>query len=114
VTCLDADAPTACGYWHWAVCNLPSSCTQLPAGAGHQGYRLPDGVLVLRNDAGKRAFLGAAPLPGTGVHRYFIAVHALGVEELPLNAEDSPATLGAQLFAHAIGRGVIVGTCSRY
>jgi Raf kinase inhibitor-like YbhB/YbcL family protein len=62
VTVLDVDAPTASGYWHWAVCNLPAACTVLPAGAGNAGSPLPGQAIALKNDAGMRFYLGAAPL----------------------------------------------------
>lgn len=109
VTVYDPDAPTASGFWHWAVANLPASVTELPADAG-DGRELPGGALTLRNDAGLTRFLGAAPPGGHGVHRYFVAVHALPVEKLDIPDDATPAYLGFNLFGNAIARALIHGT----
>jgi len=109
VTVFDPDAPTASGFWHWAVANLPASVTELPAGAG-DGSPLPGGAITLRNDAGSHRYIGAAPPAGHGFHRYFVAVHALPVEKLDLTEDASPAYLGFNLFMQAIARAVIYGT----
>jgi len=109
VTVYDPDAPTASGFWHWAVANLPATVTELPAGAG-DGSELPGNALTLVNDAGMRRFVGAAPPPGHGPHRYFIVVHALSVEKLELTEDASPAYLGFNLFSNAIARAIIHGT----
>ncbi len=106
VTVYDPDAPTASGFWHWAVANLPADVTELPAGAG-DGRELPGGALTLVNDAGMRRYIGAAPPPGHGPHRYYIAVHALDIGTLDLTEDASPAFLGFNLFQHAIARAVI-------
>lgn len=109
VTVYDPDAPTASGFWHWAVANLPATVTDLPAGAG-DGSGLPGDALTLANDAGVKRFIGAAPPAGHGHHRYFVAVHAVGVEKLQLPAEATPAYLGFNLFGNAIARAIIIGT----
>jgi Raf kinase inhibitor-like YbhB/YbcL family protein len=109
VTVYDPDAPTASGFWHWAVANLPADVTDLPAGVG-EGSVLPGDALTLVNDAGIRRFLGAAPPAGHGVHRYYIAVHAVDTEKLDLSEDASPAYLGFNLFQHAIARAVIHAT----
>ena len=109
VTVYDPDAPTASGFWHWAVANLPATCTELPAGVG-EGSELPGSAVTLVNDAGMRRYIGAAPPPGHGTHRYFVAVHAVKVEKLELDEDASPAYLGFNLFMNAIARAVIHGT----
>ncbi|MGA5544476.1 YbhB/YbcL family Raf kinase inhibitor-like protein [Mycobacterium sp. NPDC051198] len=109
VTVYDPDAPTASGFWHWAVADLPATVTELPAGAG-DGGDLPGGAVTLTNDASLKRYLGAAPPAGHGPHRYYIAVHALPVESLELPEGATPAYLGFNLFGQAIARAVIHGT----
>lgn len=109
VTVYDPDAPTASGYWHWAVLHIPASTTELPTGAGDEtGSGLPEGALQLRNDAGVRQFVGAAPPEGHIRHRYFVVVHAVDVERLDVPSDASPAVLGFNLFFHTLARGRIV------
>ncbi|MDX1886713.1 YbhB/YbcL family Raf kinase inhibitor-like protein [Mycolicibacterium sp. 120270] len=109
VTVYDPDAPTASGFWHWAVADLPASVTELPAGAG-DGSELPGGAVTLANDASQKRYIGAAPPPGHGVHRYFVVVHAVGVEKLDLPDGATPAYLGFNLFQQAIARAIIHAT----
>jgi Raf kinase inhibitor-like YbhB/YbcL family protein len=109
VTVYDPDAPTASGFWHWAVANLPATVTELPSGVG-DGSLLPGDALTLVNDAGARRFIGAAPPAGHGYHRYYVAVHAVKVEKLELSEDASPAYLGFNLFMNSIARAVIHGT----
>ena len=109
VTVYDPDAPTASGFWHWAVADLPADVTSLPADAGN-GDPLPGGAVTLANDASQKRFIGAAPPAGHGPHRYYIAVHALPVESLELPDGATPAYLGFNLFGQAIARAVIHAT----
>src|SRR5437867_13353580 len=110
VTVYDPDAPTASGFWHWAVVDIPANVTELPTGAGDdKGSGLPDGAFQLRNDAGLTRFVGAAPPPGHGRHRYFIVVHAVDVDSLGIPEGASPAFLGFNLLGHTLARATLVG-----
>ncbi len=111
VTCFDPDAPAPSGWWHWGVVNLPTTTTELPTGAGAVGNAgLPEGAFQVRNDAGPKAFGGAAPPPGDQVHRYYFVVHALDVERLDLDADASLAVVSINLVFHTLARAIIVGT----
>src|SRR5689334_21172175 len=111
VTCYDPDAPTASGFWHWAVTGIPVSTTSLPTDAGDPDKGLlPAGAITLANDAGAKRFIGAAPPAGHGPHRYFLVVHAVDVEDLGVGEDGSPAFLGFNLFFHSIGRATITPT----
>ncbi|MPY30352.1 YbhB/YbcL family Raf kinase inhibitor-like protein [Streptomyces adustus] len=112
VAVFDPDVPTASGFWHWAVANLPASVTELPAGAG-DGSDLPGGAVTLPNDAGHRRYLGPAPPPGNGPDRYFLVVHAVGVRKLDVSETTSPALMDFLLFTHAIARATMYGTYER-
>jgi Raf kinase inhibitor-like YbhB/YbcL family protein len=113
VTCFDPDAPTGSGFWHWAIANLPASVTELASGAGSPDSSLPEGAVMLAGDAGARRYVGAAPPPGHGPHRYFFAVHALSQERLEVDGDTRPALLGFQMFGKTLARGMIVPVYER-
>jgi Raf kinase inhibitor-like YbhB/YbcL family protein len=111
VTVYDPDAPTASGFWHWAVADIPATTTSLPSGAGDdEGSGLPEGAVQFANDAGLKRYVGAAPPAGHGPHHYYVVVHALDVESLDLPPGATPAYLGFNLFSHGIARATLVGT----
>jgi len=115
VTVFDPDAPTASGFWHWAVANIAVTTTSLPSGAGDDaGSGLPPGAMQLANDAGLKRYVGAAPPPGHGVHHYYVVVHALDVDRLDLSENASPANLGFNIFMHSLARAIIVGTYEQH
>ncbi|HEY0755130.1 MAG TPA: YbhB/YbcL family Raf kinase inhibitor-like protein [Ktedonobacteraceae bacterium] len=108
VTIYDPDAPTASGFWHWAVVDISLSVTELPTGAGDkEGSGLPAGAFQLQNDASIAQYVGAAPPASHGKHRYFTVVHALDVETLGLGANATPAFLGFYMFSHTVGRAIL-------
>lgn len=102
VTCLDPDAPTGSGFWHWAVVDVPVSVTALATGA-----ETPAGAFCVRNDFGERAYGGPAPPPGDRPHRYLFAVHAVDVAHLDVTPDSAPAAVGFNLAFHTLGRAVI-------
>jgi Raf kinase inhibitor-like YbhB/YbcL family protein len=109
VTCFDPDAPTVSGFWHWIVTGIPGSVMELPRGAGDQnGSALPDGARHLRNDAGFRGYVGAAPPSGHGEHRYFFVVHALDTADMGVPDDASPAYHGFNLFSHTLARATLL------
>ena len=111
VTVYDPDAPTASGFWHWAVANIPASVTELPGSAGDKDRpQLPEGAVQLRNDGGFQGYLGAAPPAGHGPHRYFVVVHAVDTDRLDVDADTTPAVLGFNLFFHTLARATLVAT----
>lgn len=109
VTVYDPDAPTAAGFWHWAVLNIPVTTTELATGAGDDtGSGLPTGAIQLKNDGGVWQFLGAAPPEGHIAHRYFVVVHAVDVETLDVPNDATPTVLGFNLFFHTLARAQVV------
>ncbi|MDN5916114.1 MAG: YbhB/YbcL family Raf kinase inhibitor-like protein [Pseudonocardia sp.] len=114
VTCYDPDAPTASGFWHWAVLDIPVEVTSLPADAGSaDGSGLPEGAITLPNDAGLVRYLGAAPPEGHGEHRYHFVVHAVDVARLGVPKGATPAFLGFNLFTHTLARARITALYGR-
>lgn len=107
LTLYDPDAPTGSGFWHWAVYNIPADVTSFPAGAGTDGA-LPEGAIVLPNEMRAEEFMGAAPPPGDGEHRYFFTVSALS-DTLELAAGSTPAVLGFMMRGIIIGRAQLIG-----
>jgi Raf kinase inhibitor-like YbhB/YbcL family protein len=112
VAMFDPDVPTASGFWHWAVANLPAYVTDLPAGVG-DGRDLPGNAVTLPNDAGYSRYLGPATPPGNGPDRYFLVVHAADVQNLEVSETSTPAYMDYLLFSHAIARATMYATFER-
>ena len=103
VTVYDPDAPTGSGWWHWVVFNIPVTATGLAQGAGSGKAPLPEGAVQSRTDFGAPGFGGACPPPGDKPHRYVFTVYALKVEKLDLAPDASPAMVGFNAKANALG-----------
>ncbi|MGH3680941.1 MAG: YbhB/YbcL family Raf kinase inhibitor-like protein [Natronosporangium sp.] len=102
LTCLDPDAPTGSGFWHWSMVNIPATVTELATGAGE-----PAGAFCVRNDMGEREYGGPAPPAGDRPHRYIFAVHAVDVDRLDVTPDTPPAVVGFHLAFHTLARAVI-------
>ncbi len=113
VTCFDPDAPTPAGYWHWTLLDLPASTTSLDQGIGESDLLLAGAAFHVRADGGSYGYEGAAPPAGDHPHRYYFAVHALDVDSLDLDPEDSPTKVAFTALFHTIARAVLVPTCQK-
>ena len=114
VTCFDPDAPTGSGFWHWVLFDVPASVSELPRGAGSGSMKgLPPGARHARNDVGLPGYVGAAPPPGHGEHRYVFAVHALKVSRLEVDESATPAFVGFNLTFSTAARGLLTAVFGR-
>lgn len=99
---FDPDAPTGSGWWHWVIFNIPANVTSLAEGAGNPKNGLLPEATQARNDYGFPGYGGACPPKGHGDHRYQFRIVALGVEELPLDEDSSPAKIGFNVNANKL------------
>ena len=110
ITVYDPDAPTASGFWHWTVANIPADVTELETGAGSSGGHLPMRAIQGRTDFGRAGFGGAAPPAGHGPHRYIFTVFAVDTDSLDVTADDSGAVFGFNLHFHTLAKASITAT----
>lgn len=98
-------------FWHWAVYNIPGDVTELPQNAGDpDAGLLPAAAATVPNELRLARFLGAAPPPGHGQHRYFFVLSALSTDTLEIPADATPAFIGFTLREHIVGRAVLMAT----
>ena len=110
VTCFDPDAPTGSGFWHWVVVNISATVTELAEDAGSgSSNKLPQGAMQIRNDVGTREYAGPCPPQGDHPHRYLFTVFAVGVDQLPVNADTSAAVVGYQLHFNTLDKVELMG-----
>ena len=108
IQCFDPDAPTGSGFWHWVVANIPSN-----ANAISEGGAVPEGSLETRTDIGAPGWIGPCPPEGHGVHRYIFTISCLGVESIPVDADNSAAVVGFMTNMNAIEQAKLTGVVAR-
>ena len=113
VTCYDPDAPTGSGFWHWLVVNIPSSVTELAAGAGSTGGKMPSGALQTRPDFGKPGYGAPCPPEGDHPHRYLFTVFAVGKDKIDVTTDTSAAVVGFNLHFATLAKAEIMGLFKR-
>ena len=114
VTCFDPDAPTGSGFWHWVVANIPGDVTSLDLNAGNPNDgNLPAGALQIRTDMGAPGYVGPCPPEGDHPHRYIFTVNAVGMEQLPVNADTTAAVVGFYLNFNTIAKATLMGLYKR-
>src|ERR1039458_10305813 len=104
LTLYDPDAPTGSGWWHWVVYNIPADVTELAAGAGSSGGKLPAGAAQGHTDFGISGFGGACPPAGDKPHRYIFTIYALKVEKISVPDEASAAMIGFMIHADVLAK----------
>ena len=110
LTAYDPDAPTASGWWHWVVANIPATAKELPADSG-SGKGLPAGALQTRTDFGTPGNGGAAP-PGPA-HRDIFTLHALKVERIDVTDQSSAALVGFMTNMNILAKAKLTVTYGR-
>jgi Raf kinase inhibitor-like YbhB/YbcL family protein len=113
LTCFDPDAPTGSGFWHWVVVNIPADVSELAAGAGNPGGKLPAGALQTRTELGASGYLGPCPPEGDHPHRYLFTVFAVSKDKLDVTADTSPAVVGFNLHFATLAKAEIMGLFKR-
>jgi len=114
VTCLDPDAPTGSGFWHWVVVNIPPNVGELALDAGNPASsKLPAGALSVRTDFGKPGYGGPCPPEGDHPHRYLFTVHAVSMDALPVTADTSAAVVGFYLNFNTLAKASLMGLFKR-
>lgn len=113
ITAFDPDAPIPSGYWHWLIADVPANITELAQGMGESDLTLNGAMFHLASDGGAYSYEGAAPPPGDHPHRYMFTVHALSVDTLELEPEDTPAKASFLALFNTIARGTITATYQR-
>lgn len=107
IICHDPDAPHANGWYHWLVINIPASVSEIKAGGKING------ALETLTSYNEKAYGGACPPIGHGIHHYNFTVYALDVDKLDADAKISPMEVEKLVKAHALAQATLTGLYER-
>lgn len=114
LSCFDPDAPTGSGFWHWVMVNIPANVSELALDAGNAAAGLlPPGALQTRTDFGVPGYGGPCPPEGDHPHRYLFTLFAVGIEQLPVEADTMPAVVGFMLNFNTMEKATLMGLYKR-
>lgn len=105
----DPDAPSETPTIHWLMWNIPGALHTLPAGV--EPIAEPEGVggaVQGLNSRGRPGWLGMAPPPGHGPHRYHFQLFGLD-RRLDLSPETPLVELVNVLKGATVAKGELVG-----
>lgn len=110
--CEDPDAPFPSPFSHWVVYAMAPATEGLPENVAKIPMPHEERMRQGKNGAKGFGYVGAAPPPGHGVHRYHFQVFAV---DAPLAFEEAPDRdeLAAALEGHVLAYGDLVGTYER-
>lgn len=103
--------PSAEGFVHWAVSDIPGDAVGLPEGAS--GKRMPNGSREYPATTGKSGYFGPTPPPGSGDHRYEISVYALAVRTLGLPQDATADDMQDAMEGNVLDVATLAGVVGR-
>jgi Raf kinase inhibitor-like YbhB/YbcL family protein len=105
-TVVDPDAPTAGGFVHWIVYNIPASRHTI-------GPSALKGTQQGRNDAGINGYFGPCPPPGSGPHHYHFTLYALNIAHARGSSHLNLSALRGAMKGHVLKTATLIGTFQR-
>jgi hypothetical protein len=106
----DADAPSPKPLVHGIVANLPARDGCLAEGE-MSGER--SGHLIGKNSMMRSEYLPPDPPPGHGIHRYVFQIFALDRQPY-FGGSPGRGELIAEIQAHGVAKGMLIGTYARH
>ena len=111
----DPDAPRPQPWVHWVIYNIPANARELPEALPRERELAKQGGLKQGSNSmqlNNLGYLGPAPPPGHGRHRYFFKLYALDAN---LNLKDSLSKeqLLNAIKGHIVAEAQLMGTYER-